>query len=52
MRTSTSISLSEKDKAKIKELIKIYDVESLSELLRILVQQEMERINFYREKNM
>lgn len=52
MRTSTSISLSEKDKQKIKELIKIYDVESLSELVRILVQQEIERINFYREKNM
>lgn len=49
MRKSTSISLSDKELAKAKELMKIYDTESLSELFRILLKAENERINFYAE---
>lgn len=52
MRTSTSISLSEKDKDKAKKLMKIYDAESLSELFRILIAAELERVVFYQNLQM
>lgn len=50
MRKSTSISLSEKELKKSKELMRLYDTESLSELVRILIEAELKRIEFYAEK--
>lgn len=50
MRKSTSISLSEKELKKSKDLMRVYDTESLSELFRILIKAESERIQFYTDK--
>lgn len=52
MKQSTSIYLSDKDKKRMERLLEIYEVRSMSELIRILVEKETERINYYKELNM
>ena len=52
MNTGTSIYLSEKDKNRIKKLCEIYEVRGTSELIRILVENEIARINYYKELNL
>lgn len=51
MKQSTSISLSDKDRKRLKELLTVYDLESASELIRLLIEQEYNTVNKYRELN-
>lgn len=48
-KSQTSFYLSEKDLKKIKKLQEIYDVRSASELIRILIQDEIDRVKKYEE---
>lgn len=49
MKTQTSFYLSEKDNKKIEKLKQVYDVKSASELVRILINDEHERVKKYEE---
>lgn len=51
MKSQTSIYLSDKDKKRLKTLQEAYETDNVSELIRKLIEQEVERIRFYRELN-
>lgn len=49
LRKTTSISLSEKEQQKAKELMDKYELLSLSELFRVLINEELQRLNHYKD---
>ena len=50
-KKSTSLYLSDKDIKKIEKLKEVYETENTSELVRILIQEEITRIQKYQNLN-
>lgn len=51
MKSTTSIYISEKDKRKAEYLMKVYETEKFSELIRILIEKEYNTVKQYQELN-
>lgn len=49
MKTQTSVYLSDKDIKKLKELKSLYEADSVSELLRIIINNEYDLMAKYKE---
>lgn len=52
MNSNTSVRLSDKDIKKLKDIQEAYEINSFSEMIRVLIRQEHERIIFYKDLNL